>query len=287
VDSQIRLVRGSCGEVIFLVIGSPHELSGRRAVSEFLRPGPETAPPGVPLRAEDNRDGAIAVAHAAAVASVAGDPADLEQVASATSQYLANCSVPDPFRRDRRVIAGPVVISGNRALAFARVEIPFVGKAAIGADPALVVLRREGAKWRAFAVSLDVLTLKTLPLLCGLDLRDDPSPGSIAPRLLYPSEGGLMGDGGKLFSWEIPIGCEPLTAQICQVLWNEGSGIRWPETRWRVEPGEPRSRTLLLHDTVNDITGVTCREMSWTVWSIGRSGAIATSDTLRYGFAKR
>ncbi len=164
------------GRWLFLVAGSPHEAEGRKAVDELLKPGRETPLPGI-REITTNRqktgaeDRATAVARRAVIAYVSGDPERLRRLASASSPQLARCTSPPDYRRSWDVDAGPVEVRGNEAIAFARVEMRFRGKTMIGADPVLVVLRREGTHWKAFSVGDDIFCVMALPDLCRLALH--------------------------------------------------------------------------------------------------------------------
>jgi hypothetical protein len=85
--------------------------------------------------------------------------------------------------------------------------------------------------------------------------------------------------GGRSFAWEIPGGGEPLAAQVCEVLLDE-KGSRWPMSRIKVYPGEPRGRSLPASEPA--LTGSTSDEMLWCVWSIGADGRISASDVRHY-----
>jgi hypothetical protein len=275
------------GRWFLLVKGSRHEAAARKAVAELHRPGPETELPGAPLRVEDGSEEAIAIAGRAAVAFFAGNPKGLKEVASESSPQLTRCTNPGVLWQGREVYADSVEIRGNALIAFAKVEMRFRSKNLIGADPVLVVLRREGGQWKAFAISSDVFSVKALPDLSRLDVRQPTGPEAPhAPRLIFPSDGGALGGDDRSFSWEIPPGGEPSAAQVCQVLLNSDEVPSWPETRLKVYPGEPRLRSLLLSETSRDLTGLSAKEMSWNVWTISKSGRIAVSEVRRYNFRK-
>jgi hypothetical protein len=239
------------------------------------------------MPAEDGREDAIPIARRAAVAFVAGDPEGLKEVASESSPQLTRCTKPGRLLQGREVFADSVEIRGNSNIAFARVEMRFQSKALLGADPVLVVLRREGAQWKAFAMSVDVHSVRALPDLCLLAVQQQSNPEAPrVPRLIFPSDGGVLGGDCRSFSWEIPSGGEPIAAQICQVLLNWADVPSWPELRLKVYPGEPRVRSLLLSETSKDLTGLSAKEMSWNVWTISKSGRISVSEVRRYGFGK-
>jgi hypothetical protein len=264
----------------FLVAGSPHETTGRRAVDELLRPGPETSLPGPELAEAAGRTEAAQVASSAVVAYISGDPERLKAVASASSPQLSRCTRPEAYRRGWVVDTGEVELRGNEAIAFARVEMRFRGKTMIGADPVAVVLRREGSHWKAFSVGNDVFWVRALPELCRLALRPPSGPQAPpAPRLTYPNEDRPIGQGGRSFAWEVPAGGEPLAAQVCEVLLDV-KGSSWPMSRIKVYPGEPRERAAPLPEPA--LTGMTAAEMRWCVWVIGADGRISASEARRY-----
>jgi thioredoxin-related protein len=271
------------GRMAFLVAGSRHEDAGRKAVAELLRSGPEMTLPGPELLDAERRAEAAAVARRAVVAYMSGDSMGLKAVASPSSPQLTCCTKPDEFWQGRAVVADSVEVRGNEAVAFARVDMQWRGKKMVGADSVLVILRREDARWKAFAVSSDILSIKELPALCRLEFRAGTGQGDhSAPRLLYPIGGGRIGVGGTSFAWEVPGEDGALAAQVCQVLLNREKGSSWPETRLKVYPGMPRGRSLLLSETAKDLTGVTAEQMSWCVWSVGRDGGISVSGVGSY-----
>ncbi len=266
-----------------LVAGSRHEAAGRKTARELLKPGPETTLPGSELPDAAGRAEAVAVSRRAVVAYLSGDREGLEAVASQSSPQLTRCIKPEEFRLGWDVQANSVEVRGNEAIAFARVEMQFGGKQMIGADSVLVVLCRESSRWKAFAVSKDILSIKELPALGRLGLRARVGPEDPpTPRLLYPADGGTIEGGGKSFAWEVPARGQPLVAQVCQVLLNGEKGRSWPETRLKVYPGEPRGQSLLSETTAKDLTGVTAEQMSWCVWAIDRDGRLSVSEVRGY-----
>jgi hypothetical protein len=270
------------GRWLYLVAGPPYQTTGRRAVDELLRPGPETRLPGPELAEAAGRTEAAQVASSAAVAYISGDAERLRSVASASSPQLSRCTRPEELRRGWIVDTGEAEIRGNEAIAFARVEMHFRGKTMIGADPVAVVLRREGTHWKAFSVGNDVLWVRAVPELCRLEIRSTVGAQvPPVPRLLHPDDDGPIGQAGRSFTWEIPAGGEPLAAQVCEVLLDQ-KGSSWPMSRIKVHPGEPRHRSLDLAATMQDVTGVTSDEMRWCVWAIGTDGLISASEARRY-----
>lgn len=275
------------GRWLFLVAGAPHEVDGRRALDELLKPGRAVPLPGADLPGTAGRAEAVLIAKRAVIAYVSGDPERLRAVASPSSPQLSRCTRPPTLRTGWDVQAGSVEIRGNPAIALARVEMRFRGPSMIGADPVAVVLRREGAHWTALSVGNDPFWLAALPALCRIALL--PSVGPQAPptpRLEHPDDGQPIGRAGRSFAWEIPDGAGPTAAQVCEVLLDE-KGASWPMSRIKVYPGEPRSRSLSLDATMRDITGVTSDEMRWCVWSIGADGQVSTSEVRRYLAAGR
>ena len=149
---------------------------------------------------------------------------------------------------------------GNDAIAFAKVEMRFRGKSAIGADPVLVVLRREGSHWKAFSVGDDIFCIRALPDLCRLGLRPhiESAAAPPTPELLHPKDDAKLTATLRSFAWEIPAGGSPLAAQVGEVLLDE-KGSSWPMSRIKVCPGEPRGRSLPVAEPA--LTGVTSDEM--------------------------
>jgi hypothetical protein len=239
--------------------------------------------PGSEVPEAANRVEAIAVARRATAAYLSGNVEGLKQVASEASAQLVRCTNPEAWRRTWEVEAGSVEIRGNERLAVARVETAFRSESLIGADPVLVVLRREGTRWSAIAVSMDVLSIKEAHALCRLALGGrDSGVDPLAPRLIYPADGGTIAEMDKSFAWEVFPGGGPLTAQVCQVLLNPAKDAHWPETRLKVYSGEPRGRSLLWSETALDLTGLDAEQMSWCVWSIGKDGRIGVSEVRSY-----
>ncbi len=270
------------GRWLFLVARARHEADGRTALDAILKPGRVTPLPGEEVPATAGRAQAILVAKRAVIAYVAGEPERLRSVASASSPQLSLCTRPDEVRRDWDVQAGSVELRGNEAIAIGRVEMQFRGKRMIGADPVAVVLRREGPHWKAFSVGTDVFWIWTLPQLCRLTLREPPARQSPpVPRLSYPDDDKPIGRDGRSFAWEVPAGGEPIAAQVCEVLLDV-KGTSWPMSRIKVFPGEPRSRSLTVAETMQNVTGVAADEMRWCVWAIGVDGRISASEARRY-----
>jgi hypothetical protein len=271
------------GRQFFLVADSPHKTATSRAIDELLRPGPENRLPGPELAESAGRNEAARIASSAVIAYISGDPRGLKSVASASSPQLTRCLQP-PGWRDLMVNTGEVELRGNEAVAFARVEMRFHGRTTIGADPVVVVLRKEGRHWKAFSVGNDVFCVRALPDLCRLSLRQKSDPLPLTtPRLLSPDDGGPIGQGGRSFAWEVPAGGEPLAAQVCEVLLDD-KGASWPSSRVKVYAGEPLVRSSPVSEPA--LTGVTSDEMRWCVWAIGADGRISPSDVRRYCFAR-
>jgi thioredoxin-related protein len=269
----------------FLVDNSPHKAAATKALLELLRPGPETMLPGPVLPGSEDRDAAITVAREAAVAFVSGDPAGMKKVASESSPQLSRCISPEDFRSGWTADAGAVDIRGNANVAFAKVEIRYRGKNVIGADPFLVILRRESTRWKAFVVTNDAPCMREFPALCRLSLRPGrigPSPPS--PRLSSPEDGGMIGGKDyKSFRWEVPGESGALAAQVCQVLLDSQKGRSWPDTRFKIYPGVPRATSL---STLESPTGLRSDQMFWCVWSIAEDGQVSVSEVRRYQFAR-
>jgi hypothetical protein len=269
------------GRWLLLEAGSPREAEARRALVAILRPGAEPALPGSEVLLAAGRAEALLVAKRAVIAYVGGDPERLRAVASASSPQLTRCTRPPDYKRGWDVDAGSIELRGNDVIAFARVEMRFRSKAAVGADPVAVVLRREGPRWKACSVGHDIYWVEALPDLCDLALRPSADPQAPAtPRLVQPEDGGAIGPGGRSFTWEVPAGGEALAAQIGEVLLDE-AGSSWPSSRIEVYPAEPRERAVPLGESPA-LLGVTAAEMRWCVWAIGIDGQISTSEVRRY-----
>jgi hypothetical protein len=182
------------------------------------------------------------------------------------------------------VDAGSVELRGNDAIAFAKVEMRIHGKNSIGADPVLVVLRREQSRRKAFSVSSEILSIEALPDLARLAFR----PATIStrralavPRLVYPDDGGRHGEGGRSFAWEI-AGDTPLAAQICEILLDDKES-HCPASRLKVFPADPRTRALHASEKAAlELTGVRAAQMRWCVWAVGVDGSISTSEVRSY-----
>jgi hypothetical protein len=208
----------------------------------------------------------------------------MRKVASEFSPQLSRCTAPEDFRSGWTADAGAVEVRGNASVAFAKVEIRYRGKNVIGADPFLVIFRRESAGWKAFAVTSDIVCMKELPALCRLSLRPKRvGPPPSTPRLSSPEDGGTIGGKEyKSFHWEVPGESAPLAAQVCQVLLDSQKGRSWPDTRFKIYPGEPRNQTL---STLGEsLTGLHSELMFWCVWSIAEDGQVSVSDVRRYQF---
>ena len=271
------------GRWLFLVVSSPHEAEGRKAVGELLEPGAEPPLPGPEIPRTAMPVEAFVVARRAVVAYVSGDPERLNRWASLSSPQLTRCTRPPEWRRGWDVDVGPVEARGNEAIAFARVQMRYHGKTMIGADPVLVVLRREESHWKAFSIGEDIFCIRALPELCRLELhsRSDKPTAALTPRLLHPDDGGQLGVAGRSLAWEVPAGGEPLAAQVGEVLLDE-RGSRWPMSRIQVYPGEPRGRSLPVSETMKNLTGLTSDEMRWCVWTIATDGGLSVSEVRRY-----
>jgi hypothetical protein len=182
------------------------------------------------------------------------------------------------------VTAGPVEVRGSEHAAFARVEIAYRSKERLGQEPFLVVLRRDSSRWRAFAVTNDVDSLKALPQLCALAFRPSGgTEGPATPRLTWPADGSVLPGSSKPLTWEIPRGGEPVAVQVCELMSDElGADTRgesWPYVTLKARPGERRAGS---YPTGNFATGMPVR---WRVWSIGANGRMAVSEVRGYDFA--
>lgn len=267
----------------FLVAGSPRADAGRKAVTELLKPGPSIDLPGSVLSETEGRAEAEAAARHAVVAYLSGDATRLRAISSPASPQLSRCTEPEEFRRGLNVVVDSVEVRGRGAIAYARVGARWSAKQMIGADPVLVILRREASRWKAFAVSSDLQSLKELTAFCRLEIQVASGPVDLpTPRLVHPVDGGRIGVEGKSFEWVIPDDGEGIAAQICQVLLNQDKERSWPETRLKVDPGRPSGRALQWSETAKDLTGVTAQQMSWCVWLISRDGRISVSSVRGY-----
>ncbi len=273
------------GRSAFLVVHPRHEDAAPKALDALLRPGPYVPLPGSDLADSAGRLEAEDLARRTVAAFLGGDAAGLKSAASADSPQLTRCVRPEDVRLGRSVTVSSVEVRGNASIAFARVEARWRGPNSIGADPVLAVLRHEGAGWKAFAVSADIVTLRELPALCHLELREaagiSPPP---TPRLLEPADGAPIGAEGRSFAWEV-ASKEPMAAQVCQVLLDDKEH-GWPETRLKVEPGTPAGHALTHAEASKGLTGVTSPRMYWCVWAVSQDGRIAVSDVRRYLWPK-
>ncbi len=270
------------GRTKFAVAHPRHPDEAARGVDALLRSGPPVPLLGRELADAEGRGEAEAVAGRAAASFLAGDVAGLKAVAAADSPQLGRCVRPEGFRVGREVTIGAIEVRGNAAVAFARVDARWRGPTNVGADPVLAVLRREGPGWKAFAIGANIMTMRELPALCRLELREagglGPPP---TPRLLEPADGAPIGGDGKAFGWEV-AGDSPMAGQVCQVLLDDDGPGGWPETRLKVEPGTPGARSISQGEAIRGLAGVTAPRMSWCVWAVGRDGRIAVSEVRRY-----
>ncbi|HKI19072.1 MAG TPA: hypothetical protein VKA15_14385, partial [Isosphaeraceae bacterium] len=272
------------GRSLHMLQGGPHESAARRAVGEILKPGPETDPPGPRLSDAADPLGAEQSARRAVTAYMMGDSKALKEVASEESPQLARCTKANAWQRGMEVDAGPVEIRGGMDLALAKVEMTFRAKAVIGADPWLVVLRRESSRWRAFAVCNDAETLRDLPETFNLIRPRVDAAAPVTPRLVWPADQALLPDSKRPLTWEVPEGGEAIVAQVCQLM-SEGPGAdtrgeSWPYTALIVVPAVPRGGSV---PSGRYATGMPVR---WCVWSIGVGGRIAVSEVRSYDFAE-
>ena len=229
------------GRSLHLLHDGPHESAARRAVEQILKPGPETALPGPRLPDSADPAGAEEAARRAIAGYVAGDPRVLNEVASEGSPQLARCTNASAWRRGLEVHTGPVEIRGGKELAFAKVEVTYRGKGSLGADPFLVVLRRESSRWKAFAVSDDIGSWEGIPDFLGLIRPRDGAAAPATPRPVWPTDQALLPDSKRPLTWEIPEGGEAVVAQVCMLMSEEfkadARGESWPLTTLKVRPG--------------------------------------------------
>jgi len=271
------------GRSIHLLHNGPHESAARRAVEQILKPGPETDLPGPRLPDAADPVTAEETARRAIAGYMAGDPRGLKEVASEASPQLARCTKAAAWRRGLDVHAGSVEIRGGKDLAFAKVEVTYRGKESLGADPFLVVLRREAFQWKAFAVTDDIESWKGLPDLLGLIRPSDGAADPATPRPVWPTDQALLPDSKRPLTWEVPEGGEAVVAQVCMLMSEEFKadvrGESWPLTTLKVRPGEPRGGSV---PTDEYATGMPVR---WCVWSIGVGGRMSASEVRSYDFA--
>jgi hypothetical protein len=271
------------GRLLHLLHDGPHESATRGAVEEILKPGPETDLPGPRLPDVADPLGAEETARSAIACYMSGDPRGLKEVASEASPQLARCTKAEAWRRGLEVHTGPIEIRGGGDLAFAKVEVTYRGKKNLGADPFLVVLRRESSRWRAFAISDDVETWRWLPGLLGLLLPRDGAAVPATPRLVWPADHALLPDSKRPLTWDVPEGGETIVAQLCMLMSEEfraeERGESWPYTTLVMRPGAPRGGSV---PTNRYATGMPVR---WCVWSIGVDGQMSVSEVRGYDFA--
>lgn len=271
------------GRSLHLLHDGPHESATRRAVGEILKPGPETELPGPRLPDAADPVGAEETARRAIAGYMAGDPRGLKEVASSSSPQLARCTKAAALWRGLEVHTGPIEIRGGKDLAFAKVEVTYRGKEILGADPFLVVLRRESSRWRAFAVSLDIESWKGLPDLLGLIRPRNDAAAPATPRLVWPTDQALLPDSKRPLTWEVPKGGEAIVAQVCMLMSEEfkadAGGQSWPLATLKVRPGVPRGGSVPTNEYTTSIP------VHWCVWSIGVGGRMSVSEVRGYDFA--
>jgi len=272
------------GRSLHMLQGGPHESAARRAVGEILKPGPETDPPGPRLSDAADPLGAEQSARRAVAAYMMGDPRVLKEVAWEASPQLAWCTKANAWQRGIEVKTGPVEIRGGMDLALAKVEITFRAKEVIGADPWLVVLRRESSHWKAFAVCNDMETLRDLPEAFNLIRPRADAADPVTPRLVWPSDQSVVPDSKRPLTWEVHEGGEAIVAQVCQLMSEapgaDARGESWPATALIVVPAVPRGGSV---PSSRYVTGMPVR---WCVWSIGVGGRMSVSEVRSYDFAE-
>lgn len=280
--------RASCPDFagprqLHVLQGGPHEQETRQAVDQILKPGPETHLRGPRLSAQADPAGAESVARRAIVNYMEGHARRLKDVASEASPQLARCTNASAWRRGLRVDAGAIELRGGKDLAFAKVEVTYRGKEIWGADPFLVVLRRESSQWKAFAVTDDIETWKWLPdLLILLKPRDD-AQAPAAPKLIWPEDRARLPDLKRPLTWQLPVGGERIVAQICMLMSEEvqaeAQGESWPYTTLLMCPGVPHGGSVP--------TSRFTTPAHWCVWSIGASGTMSISEVRSYQLVSR
>ncbi len=262
-------------------------VDGQRTMKRWADPKafdrPETELPGPRLPDAADPVGAEDTARRSIAGYLAGDPRGLKELASQASPQLTRCTKAAAWRHGLEVHAGPVELRGGKDLAFAKVEVTYRGKGILGADPFLVVLRRESSHWKTFSVSDDIESWKWLPDLLGLIRPRDGAAAPATPRLVWPTDQALLPDSKRPLAWEVPEGGEAVVAQVCMLMSEEfkadARGESWPLTTLKVRPGVPRGGSVPTNEYA---TGMPVR---WCVWSIGIGGRMSVSEVRGYDFA--
>ena len=271
------------GRSLHLLHDGSHQSAARRAVEQILKPGPETELPGPRLPDAADPVGAEDTARRSIAGYLAGDPRGLKEVASEASPQLARCTKAAAWRHGLEVHAGPVELRGGKDLAFAKVEVTYRGKGILGADPFLVVLRRESSRWKAFAVSDAIETWMELPDLLGLIRPRDGAAAPATPRPVWPADQAVLPNSKRPLVWEVSEGEEAVVAQVCMLMSEESRadapGESWPFTTLKLRPGVLRGGSV---PTDEFATGMPVR---WCVWSIGMGGRMSVSEVRGYDFA--
>jgi hypothetical protein len=219
-----------------------------------------------------------------AIASyVTSNSQDLKEVSSEVSPQLGLCTQSSVWRRGLELDTASVEIRGGKDLAFAKFEVTSRGKETLGADPFLVVLRRESSRWRAFAICDDIYTLSDLPEILGLIRPHDGAAAPATSHPIWPADQALLSDSKRPLTWEVPEGEETVIAQVCQLMSEEFEadtrGESWPYTALAVCPGTPRDGSV---PTNHYATGMPVRRC---IWSIGVGGQMSASEVREYDFA--
>jgi len=280
--------QASCPDFAHRLLQVVRERSARtpvqHAVRAILSPGPETDLPGPHLSDAAAPAEAQEVARSAARAYVAGDAPALAKVASADSPQLTRCTKAQNWQLGLKAEAGPAQVRGGSELAFARVEMTYQGEAVIGTDPYLVVLRREGARWKALTITNDIKSLEALPELC---LRLKPRDGAAdpaTPRLVWPENDAVLPDPKGTLRWNVADGGDAIVAQPCELISDHRGGDQrgesWPGAILRFLLGGPGEGGSV---SVQELA--TGMPVTWRVWTIGVGGKVAISNIRQYDFA--
>ena len=226
--------------------------------------------PGPRLPNASDEADAAAVAQRAARAYVAGEPISLAEVASTRSPQLARCTRAEVWRHGLQVYHGSADVRGVGDLAFVMTEITYQGEHILGADPYIVVLRRESRVWKAFSVTKDVETVKALPELCRR-LNAGNHEGKVGSiNMDWPNDGDIIPNLKGALRWTIADGGDEIVAEVCELMVDEWGrkdrGESWPIATLKLQTGEARSGSVPLEECA---LGMPVR---WCVWAIGSRG---------------
>ncbi len=209
--------------------------------------------------------------------SIAG--AFLQQARSLRAREDSKRLVAAGFRR------GPVRVSetkacgfwGNENLAFVSLVSTYESATAVGQIPLLLVLRRQGSRWRLLVASADPISnnsfLKAIPGFAGLlhtpgDERNEPQ----SAELLSPEDGQAPlpepGQRFGTFRWA-PSSSEDVVAEVVEFAYQDDARL-FLKLRSKQHTNEQISAGSLWNSH---------SEWDWRVWSITNAGVIAFSRT--------